>query len=62
VVKRVSLLALRLYFGMELHGQVTVLQPIPQLATIDVNAASTIGAPIPRTTFGTFLEPIGNST
>jgi alpha-N-arabinofuranosidase len=45
-----------------LHAQVTINSPIPQLVHIDVNAAQRIGAPIPRTIFGTFLEPIGNST
>lgn len=31
-------------------------------ATIEVNAARPVGGTIPRTVFGTFLEPIGNST
>jgi alpha-L-arabinofuranosidase len=61
-VKKISLWVLCLCFGTVLHGQVTVLQPIPQLATIDVNGGSTAGATIPRTLFGTFLEPIGDST
>src|SRR5690348_11302613 len=43
-------------------GQITVKEPIPQIATIDVNAAEIKIDPIPRTVFGTFLEPIGNST
>jgi alpha-N-arabinofuranosidase len=43
-------------------GQITVKEPIPQIATIDVNAAEIKIDPIPRTIFGTFLEPIGNST
>jgi alpha-N-arabinofuranosidase len=45
-----------------LRGQVTVIEPIPQMATVDVDAASITGGPIPRTLFGTFLEPIGDST
>jgi alpha-L-arabinofuranosidase len=45
-----------------LHAQVTVNEPIPQNVVIEVNAADVIGEPIPRTIFGTFLEPIGNST
>jgi alpha-N-arabinofuranosidase len=45
-----------------LFGQITVLEPIPQTATIDVNAAAVGGEAIPRTIFGSFLEPIGNST
>lgn len=45
-----------------LFGQITVLEPIPQTATIDVNAAAVGSQAIPRTIFGSFLEPIGNST
>jgi alpha-L-arabinofuranosidase len=45
-----------------LHAQMTVDKPIPQVAQIDVDASRQVGAPIPRTIFGTFLEPIGNST
>jgi alpha-N-arabinofuranosidase len=37
-------------------------KPIPQVVQIDVDASKHVGAPIPRTIFGTFLEPIGNST
>lgn len=44
------------------HSQITVTQPIPQLATIDVDAGKVEIDPLPRTIFGTFLEPIGNST
>lgn len=44
------------------EAQVTVDQPIPQRTTIRVNAAQSAGPEIPRTIFGTFLEPIGNST
>jgi alpha-N-arabinofuranosidase len=43
-------------------AQVTITEPIPQTATIEVNAAEIGRQPIPRTIFGTFLEPIGNST
>lgn len=43
-------------------AQITVNQPIPAVATIHVDAARSAGAAIPRTIFGTFLEPIGNST
>ncbi|HVU46008.1 MAG TPA: alpha-L-arabinofuranosidase C-terminal domain-containing protein [Terracidiphilus sp.] len=49
-------------FAVCVHAQITVVQPIPQTATIDVNAAQADSQPIPRTIFGTFLEPIGNST
>ena len=43
-------------------AQITVVKPIPARATIAVDAGKTAGAPIPRTIFGSFLEPIGNST
>jgi len=44
------------------HAQITVNQPIPEVTTIRVDAARSAGPEIPRTIFGTFLEPIGNST
>jgi len=44
------------------YGQVTIKESIPHTATIEVNAAAVGQQPIPRTIFGTFLEPIGNST
>lgn len=49
-------------FCLPLHAQITVDQPIPPVATIHVDAAKTVGTEIPRTIFGSFLEPIGNST
>lgn len=42
-------------------AQVTVKEPIPPVAQIKVDAAN-VGPEIPKTIFGTFLEPIGNST
>jgi alpha-L-arabinofuranosidase len=42
-------------------AQITVKEPIPAVARINVDAA-TPGPEIPKTLFGTFLEPIGNST
>src|SRR5215470_13057084 len=45
-----------------LYGQVSVQHPIPPISIIDVDASQSAGATIPRTIFGTFLEPIGNST
>jgi alpha-N-arabinofuranosidase len=53
-----------LLVGMATRGvaQITVVQPIPPTATIVVHADVTSGPEIPRTIFGTFLEPIGNST
>ncbi|HLY40991.1 MAG TPA: alpha-L-arabinofuranosidase C-terminal domain-containing protein [Terracidiphilus sp.] len=49
-------------FAPGLEAQITVNEPIPQVATIDIDATQSAGQPIPRTIFGTFLEPIGNST
>ena len=49
-------------WAVSLQAQVTVDEPIPQNVVIDVDAADVIGDAIPRTIFGTFLEPIGNST
>lgn len=45
-----------------LPAQVTVTQPIAATATIHIDAAKSAGTDIPPTIFGTFLEPIGNST
>jgi alpha-N-arabinofuranosidase len=45
-----------------MFGQVSVTEPIPSVATIEVDASKVESQPIPRTIFGTFLEPIGNST
>lgn len=47
---------------LPVQAQITVNEPIPPVASVHVNAARTAGAAIPRTIFGTFLEPIGNST
>lgn len=47
---------------LPLQAQITVNQPIPSVATVHVDASRSAGAEIPRTIFGTFLEPIGNST
>ncbi len=54
--------AIVLFVTATLYGQVTVKEPIPQTAVIDVNAAAVGKQEIPRTIFGTFLEPYGNST
>lgn len=45
-----------------MQAQITIDQPIPPVATIQVDANRSVGREIPRTIFGTFLEPIGNST
>lgn len=42
-------------------AQITVEAPIPQVAQVRVDAGTPVGADIPRTIFGTFLEPIGDS-
>jgi alpha-N-arabinofuranosidase len=44
------------------HAQITIVKRVPARATIAVDAGKAAGAPIPRTIFGSFLEPIGNST
>lgn len=49
-------------FSLPLYSQITIDQPIPAVATVHVDAAQPAGTEIPRTIFGSFLEPIGNST
>jgi len=61
-MKSVLQCVLVLFVTATLYGQVTVKEPIPQTAVIDVNAAAVGKQEIPRTIFGTFLEPYGNST
>jgi alpha-L-arabinofuranosidase len=48
--------------GLFSHAQITVDRPIPAVATVRVDAGELTGGEIPRTIFGSFLEPIGNST
>ncbi|UWZ85846.1 alpha-L-arabinofuranosidase C-terminal domain-containing protein [Occallatibacter riparius] len=55
-------LGLGLACAIAAQAQVTVDKPIPQVVQVEVNAAQKVGQPIPRTIFGSFLEPIGNST
>ena len=55
-------LAVALVLTTSSPAQITVRKPIPARATIDVDVAKSAGAPIPNTIFGSFLEPIGNST
>ncbi len=43
-------------------AQISVQQPIPPVATIQVDASQSLGDQVPRSIFGSFLEPIGNST
>jgi alpha-N-arabinofuranosidase len=61
-VRKTIQLVLGLACASGLHAQVTVDKPIPQNVQVEVDASKHVGAPIPRTIFGTFLEPIGNST
>src|ERR1700744_974560 len=56
------LIAIPLVVVCSMQAQVTVNEPIPPTATIHVDAAKPAGSQIPRTIFGSFLEPIGNST
>ena len=59
---RLIAFAFALAFAVPMFAQVTVTEPIPTVATIDIDASKVASQPIPRTIFGTFLEPIGNST
>ncbi len=47
--------------ALSANAQVVIESAIPEVATIRVHTANA-GHAIPRTIFGTFLEPIGNST
>src|ERR1700722_372244 len=62
-IVHIGLIALlSLYAFTKTLAQITVNQSIPATATIQVDASRTAGNAIPRTIFGSFLEPIGNST
>ena len=43
-------------------AQITVTEPVPAKVTIEVDAGKPASYRIPRTIYGSFLEPIGNST
>jgi alpha-L-arabinofuranosidase len=60
-VKYVVLAGVGLASAYTAFAQITVREPIPAVAQIKVDAAA-MGPEIPKTIFGTFLEPIGNST
>lgn len=47
---------------LPLFGQIVVDKPIPSTAIVRVDAAVSAGPDIPRTIYGTFLEPVRNST
>jgi len=46
----------------DVDAQLTVNQPIPSMASVAVDTSRPAGSTVPRTIFGSFLEPIGNST
>jgi len=56
------LYALPLFLAVSGLAQITVTQPVPAKVTVDVDAAQVASYRIPRTIYGSFLEPIGNST
>jgi alpha-L-arabinofuranosidase len=60
-IRYAVLIATGLASALAALPQVTVKEPIPVIAQIKVDAAAA-GPDIPKTIFGTFLEPIGNST
>ena len=57
-----SLAILTLFSTQWVCAQTVVEHPIPSVAKITVDAANADPGTIPRSIFGTFLEPIGNST
>ncbi len=57
-----GLITLLVYAPTHGRAQITVQQPIPSTVTIKVDASQSVGSQIPRSIFGSFLEPIGNST
>jgi alpha-N-arabinofuranosidase len=50
------------FFPLSLFAQITVDRPIPPVTSINIDASRDAGAKIAPTIFGSFLEPIGNST
>ena len=60
-IKYIVLAGVSLSSAFTALAQITVKEPIPAVAQIKVNAAA-LGPEIPKTIFGTFLEPIGDST
>lgn len=62
MTRKIVLIALFTTLVFRVHAQITVVKPIPQVATVDVYANRVDADSIPRTVFGSFLEPIGNST
>lgn len=48
-----------IFSAQAMQAQITVAQPMPATVTVHVGSAGTVQ--IPRSVFGSFLEPIGNS-
>ncbi len=48
--------------AMPLPGQIDQTTPVPAHPTVVIDASKEAGYKIPRTIYGSFLEPIGNST
>lgn len=59
---RACLLLAGAMFAVNSSAQVTVTDPVPAKVTIQVDASKTAAYRIPRTIYGSFLEPIGDST
>jgi len=56
------LIAAGALFGAQSHAQITEIQPPPATVAMTVDTTHATSYSLPRTLFGTFLEPIGNST
>ncbi len=61
-MKQILRVTLAMFYSTSLYAQITVIDPIPVSATINVYAADIKEQVIPNSIFGTFLEPIGDST
>lgn len=61
-ITQIALPVLACVSASTVMAQITVDRPIPATAAIHVDASKSAGTEIPRTIFGSFLEPIGNST
>jgi alpha-N-arabinofuranosidase len=61
-LNRLYFMVLFLLVNIPAHAQITEVAAPPQIVNIYVDTAQVASYRIPRTIFGTFLEPIGNST
>jgi alpha-L-arabinofuranosidase len=59
---RVCLLLVGAMFAASSSAQITISEPVPAKVTVEVDASKVASYRIPRTIYGSFLEPIGNST